>query len=116
VCGAVHAANINGIVLRDLKPDSIFIERSADGRDIVKVGGFGLAKTMGGGGSGAVTVAAGAKVYGAPEYMSPEQWVDRPLDSRSDVYALGVILFELLTGRVPFSAPTPSRIADLPLC
>jgi serine/threonine-protein kinase len=70
VCGAVHAAHINGIVLRDVRPDSIFVDQGPDGRETIKVGGFGLAKIIGGP-SGGVTMAAAAKVYGRPEYMSP---------------------------------------------
>ena len=114
VCGAVHAAHVNGIVLRDVRPDSIFVDQGPDGREVVKVGGFGLAKIVAGP-SGGVTMAAAAKVYGRPEYMSPEQWLDRQLDSRADVYSLGIILFELITGVVPFSAPQPMQIAQLHL-
>src|SRR5262249_18001947 len=97
ICGAVHTAHLNGIVLRDLKPETIFVERDADGNDLIKVGGYGLAKVD-------ETISQGKAltgplgVYGLPQYASPEQLVNRHLDGRSDVYSLGVILFELLTG------------------
>lgn len=118
ICGAVHAAHLHGIVLRGLKPETIYIEHDQYGKEIVKVGGYGLAKV-----DELFLRAADAKsltgplgVYGSPQYTSPEQWMNRPLDARSDVYALGAILFELLTGTPPFtdrfitqhlSAPVP---------
>lgn len=114
ICGAAHAAHLNGIVLRDIKPESIFVEEGADRRELIKVGGFGLAK-VDPAVSGGVTMAEQAMILGTPEYMSPEQWLDRPLDSRSDVYSLGVILFEMLTGAVPFDALRQDEIAQLHL-
>lgn len=114
ICGAAHAAHLNGIVLRDIKPESIFVEQGADGKEIIKVGGYGLAK-VDPSISGGVTMAEQAMVLGTPEYMSPEQWLDRPLDSRSDVYSLGVVLFEMLTGTVPFDALRQDQIAQLHL-
>jgi eukaryotic-like serine/threonine-protein kinase len=114
ICGAAHAAHLNGIVLRDIKPESIFVEQGADGKEHIKVGGFGLAK-VDPAISGGVTMAEQAMILGTPEYMSPEQWLDRPLDSRSDVYSLGVILFEMLTGSVPFDALRQDEIAQLHL-
>ncbi|HEY7543904.1 MAG TPA: bifunctional serine/threonine protein kinase/MFS transporter, partial [Blastocatellia bacterium] len=112
ICGAVHAANVNGIVLRDLKPESIFVEQGPDGKEIIKVGGYGLAKISQATDMGR-TVAGQAKVLGDPHYRSPEQWMEAPLDSRSDVYSLGIILFELLTGLVPFDAHDPLEIARM---
>jgi eukaryotic-like serine/threonine-protein kinase len=114
VCGAVHAAHINGIVLRDLKPETIFVERGADGKETIKVGGYGLAKVDESISQGrALTGPLG--VLGTPLYTSPEQWLNRPLDARSDVYALGVILFELLTGAPPFSDDNALELAELHL-
>ncbi|MEW6211798.1 MAG: MFS transporter [Acidobacteriota bacterium] len=112
ICGAVHAAHINGIVLRDLKPESIFIEYGADGKEIIKVGGYGLAKITQATDVGR-TVAGQARVLGDPHYRSPEQWMEAQLDSRSDVYSLGIILFEMLTGLVPFDAVDPLEIARM---
>jgi serine/threonine-protein kinase len=112
ICGAVHAAHINGIVLRDLKPESIFIEYGADGKEIIKVGGYGLAKITQAA-DATRTVAGQARVLGDPHYRSPEQWMEAPMDSRSDVYSLGIILFEMLTGLVPFDAHDPLEIARM---
>ena len=114
ICGAAHAAHLNGIVLRDIKPESIFVDQGADGKEIIKVGGYGLAKADPSI-SGGMTMADQAMALGTPEYMSPEQWLGRPLDSRSDVYSLGVILFELLTGSVPFEGLRADEVAQLHL-
>lgn len=114
IAGAVHAAHQHGIVIRDLKPETIFIETGADGRDLVKVGGYGLAKvdeTM----SGGVQLTGPLGVFGTPQYMAPEQWVNRQLDSRTDVYALGVIIFELLTGAPPYDDANPIKLSQLHL-
>lgn len=111
ICGAVHAAHLSGIVLRDLRPESIHLEQTPDGQEIVKVSNSGLAK-LDRSVSGGVTMADAASEFGDARYMSPEQWQGLQLDSRADVYSLGVILFEMLTGIPPFDAATRYDIAD----
>jgi eukaryotic-like serine/threonine-protein kinase len=114
IAGAVHTAHLNGVVVRDLKPETIFVETGRDGRELVKVGGYNLAKVD-------QSISQGVKltgplgVFGTPQYMSPEQWLNKPLDSRADVYSLGVIIFELLTGAPPYDSDNPMELSQMHL-
>ena len=103
VAAALQAAHDLGIVHRDLKPDNIMLTRSRDGADAVKVVDFGLAKAVAGEAGGQKVTRTGL-VVGTPEFMSPEQLSGDKLDGRSDVYSLGLVLFNMLTGTLPFPA------------
>ncbi|HEX8792859.1 MAG TPA: serine/threonine-protein kinase [Polyangiaceae bacterium] len=111
---ALAVAHEMGIVHRDLKPENIMLLRGTDdegrARDIVKVCDFGIAKFTdrkdGTPQTGGQKLTTQGIVVGTPEYMSPEQGKGEALDARSDLYAMGVILYQLLTGRVPFDAET----------
>ncbi|MDC3960002.1 protein kinase domain-containing protein [Polyangium jinanense] len=102
IVDGVAAAHERGVVHRDLKPENVLVRR--DGRCLVA--DFGLAREPG---IGAVTTAAGA--VGTPAYMSPEQLKGEKLDIRSDVFALGIVGYELLTGRSPFGQGSPGTIS-----
>jgi serine/threonine-protein kinase len=111
---ALEEAHALGIVHRDLKPDNVVLEPLRSGLDFVKVVDFGLAKLLedtpsaqGGERVGALT--RPGLVCGTPEYMSPEQGRGDTLDGRSDLYSVGVVLFELLTGRVPFAGDSATK-------
>ncbi|MGC4094287.1 MAG: serine/threonine-protein kinase [Polyangiaceae bacterium] len=108
VCGALQEAHDLGIVHRDLKPENIFLSRTDGQGDFPKVLDFGLAKvTERQMQPGSIILTQEGMVFGTPEFMSPEQAQGRTLDARSDIYSLAVILYELLTGKLPFSARTP---------
>jgi serine/threonine protein kinase len=120
---AVHGA---GIIHRDLKPDNIFLIERGERKDFVKMLDFGVAKLLYNDTDGGVARTGAGFVIGTPGYMSPEQAAGQTVDHRTDVYALGVILFEMVTGQTPFAAvgyrdllmkhmtmapPKPSRVA-----
>ncbi len=104
---AVHDA---GIVHRDLKAGNIFVTTDADGNDWVKLLDFGIAKLNHGQGKAIGDSLAGVAA-GTPEYMSPEQVMGQDVDHRSDIYSFGVVLYQIVTGQVPFRADTPEETA-----
>ncbi|MGA0919618.1 MAG: protein kinase domain-containing protein [Gemmatimonadaceae bacterium] len=113
---ALQIAHDAGIVHRDLKPDNIMVAKNRDGSDLVKVVDFGIAKAST---SEAQNVTKTGMVVGTPEYMSPEQLAGDKLDGRSDIYALGLVAFNCLTGALPFSATSAQeamimRLTDVP--
>ena len=105
VCEGVAAAHEAQILHRDLKPDNIMVISEAGGAERVKVVDFGIAKLLDKA-EGDPSLTELGMVCGTPEYMSPEQARGEALDPRSDIYALGVVLFHALTGELPFTAPT----------
>ncbi|MFT3713946.1 MAG: serine/threonine-protein kinase [Archangium sp.] len=107
-CDALVAAHARGVVHRDIKPDNLFVTVDGDGREQIKVLDFGIARRL--------TAEDSAKtragmVMGTPSYMAPEQAAGRPVDARADVYAVGVVLYELLTATsmIDLKAP-PTRV------
>jgi len=111
---AVAAAHEAGIIHRDLKPSNILVTQSPDLPAVVKVLDFGVAKlavdTLDDE-EGAITLRQAGSLIGTPRYMSPEQYNGQDLTPAADVYSLGVILYEMLTGMAPFTGSTPVEIA-----
>jgi serine/threonine-protein kinase len=101
ILGALSFAHRNGIVHRDIKPHNIIVR--PDGR--LKVTDFGIAR------SGASQMTEAGSIVGTAQYLSPEQARGAPVDPRSDLYSLGIVLYEMLTGKVPFTGDTPVEIA-----
>lgn len=102
-CEALDHAHKNGVIHRDLKPANIMLITAEDEVDYVKVVDFGVAKVMQPGVSQeAQSLTQAGEVCGSPVYMSPEQCLGKELDARSDIYSMGVLIYETLTGKLPF--------------
>jgi serine/threonine-protein kinase len=113
-CGALEEAHQKGIIHRDLKPENIFLCKQGGIEDYVKVLDFGLAKvTEREIAPGSLILTQEGMVFGTPEFMSPEQAQGKALDPRSDVYSLAVILYELVTTKLPFEARSPMEFITL---
>ncbi|WP_367124881.1 protein kinase domain-containing protein [Streptomyces phytohabitans] len=104
VLAALEVSHEMGLVHRDIKPGNVMVTR----RGVVKVMDFGIARAMQ---SGVTSMTQTGMVVGTPQYLSPEQALGRGVDARSDLYSVGIMLFELLTGRLPFNADSPLAIA-----
>lgn len=104
VCDALNEAHQQGVVHRDLKPGNVMVERIGS-QDVAKVLDFGIAKL-----AAQPKVTATGAIFGTPAYMSPEQAKGVAVDARTDVYALGVMLYQLATGRLPFESTSPGAL------
>ncbi|MBI4852893.1 MAG: serine/threonine protein kinase [Acidobacteria bacterium] len=111
ICAAVAVAHKHKIIHRDLKPENIFVNREGD-QEVIKVLDFGIAKFKDvASEEHALQLTRQGVVIGTPYYMSPEQCYGKEIDARSDVYSLGIMLYELLAGRLPFLGQSHTAIA-----
>jgi serine/threonine-protein kinase len=109
-CEGLAEAHAVGIVHRDLKPSNLFVTRTEDGGEVVKVLDFGIAKALEGEDDLSLTATSG--VVGSPFYMSPEQLKgSRDVDARTDVWSLGVVLYQLVSAKLPFEATSATALA-----
>ncbi len=106
ICRGLGEAHAAGIIHRDLKPDNILVEAVKGATQEIKILDFGIAYLV----AGAHRLTQTGKLIGTPAYIAPEQLKDRKIDARADLYAVGVILFELLTGKLPFEGETAESI------
>ncbi|HEY9784950.1 MAG TPA: protein kinase [Candidatus Obscuribacterales bacterium] len=106
ICRGLQEAHSAGIIHRDLKPDNILLQDRTDRPDWVKIVDFGISNLV----QGSKRLTKTGKMVGTPEYIAPEQLKDKPIDIRTDLYAVGIILFEILTGRVPFEGESAEAI------
>ena len=108
-CAGLHHAHLLNIVHRDLKPENIMLVKDASGRESAVVMDYGLAKENRAS-PGVAKLTATGIILGTPEFMSPEQIRGKQLDARSDVYALGIVGYEMFTGKLPFAGRTPQEM------
>src|SRR5262249_4497642 len=102
IAAALDYAHRQGIIHRDLKPQNVLLDSEGN----VQLTDFGIAKIL----SETTRLTQSNVAMGPPAYMSPEQWQGQPLDSRADLYSLGIMLFEMLGGQLPFEADTPASM------
>jgi serine/threonine protein kinase len=102
VCDVLATAHAQGLVHRDIKPDNVFLHRDASGREVVKLLDFGVAKLLDDSKASMRSLTMSGNLVGTPQYMAPERLSDQSYDGRSDIYAVGIMLFQCLLGRLPF--------------
>jgi serine/threonine protein kinase len=108
IAGSLEEAHQQGVIHRDLKPDNVVLTQRAGEKDVVKLLDFGIAaRTESADAQREQKLTQQGMVLGTPPYMSPEQFTGKALDARSDIYSLGVMTYEMVTGRLPFEASTP---------
>ncbi|MGH9551024.1 MAG: serine/threonine protein kinase, partial [Terriglobales bacterium] len=106
ICRGLQEAHNQGIIHRDLKPENVLLQDKSDRPDWVKIVDFGISHAV----EGSKRLTKTGKMIGTPEYIAPEQLRDRAIDVRTDIYSLGVMIFEILTGKVPFSGESAEAI------
>ncbi|MBA3541177.1 MAG: protein kinase [Deltaproteobacteria bacterium] len=106
IAASLTDAHLNSIVHRDLKPDNVMLSERGRHKDVVRVLDFGIAKLRDESRSGLNAMTQAGDMLGTPQYMAPEQIRGEAIDGRADVYALGCLMYEMLTGRMAFEAPT----------
>jgi len=111
MCASLSEAHNQGIIHRDIKPDNVYLVDMKGAGDYVKVLDFSVAKLD----APDAQVTRAGVVFGTPQYMSPEQGRGVPLDARSDIYAVGIVAYEMLTGKPPFDAKIPTEIVMMHL-
>ena len=105
IAQGLAAAHVSGVIHRDLKPENVLIPRSLKADSVVKIVDFGIARII-----DAPRITTTRHVIGTPQYISPEQAMGEPVDSRTDVYSLGVMMYEMLTGALPFHDKDPDKL------
>lgn len=111
VLRGLEHAHENGVIHRDIKPENVFVTRDHDGREVLKLVDFGIAKLVGGGAADRMTKAG--LIFGTPAYMSPEQAMGMEADARADIYSVGIILYEMLRGAPPFASEDPVKLVRM---
>jgi serine/threonine-protein kinase len=111
MCASLSEAHNQGIIHRDIKPDNVYLVDMKGAGDYVKVLDFSVAKLD----APDAQVTRAGVVFGTPQYMSPEQGRGIPLDARSDIYAVGIVAYEMLTGKPPFDAKVPTEVVMMHL-
>ena len=110
MCGPIRVAHNLGIIHRDIKPGNVMLLGNGTQRPIVKLVDFGIAKVVGGIAATCPELTAAGSIVGTPQYISPEQCTCQPLDLRSDIYCLGLVLYEMIAGRPPFVSNSPLEL------
>ena len=109
ICEALEYIHTHGVAHRDMKPENVMVDENDPNNETIRLIDFGIAANAG---SRRLTFANFSQGMGTPDYISPEQVRGKRGDARSDIYALGVMLYEMLTGRVPFTGPNPFAVMN----